>query len=1333
MASSDLRRFLEDALLRYDPDIDLSEGSRANAELVEPIIERIGIDPFDQDVATFVQSRVRQAFPDLAITEVDELTDVLIDPMRVLLEPVIRETKLVKLRRSLRNVDSMSDDEVDALMGNFFANRIGGGFAVGVVRLYFSTPQSITLSAVNPATTRSGLRFLPTRPQQITADQMLLNIEGSEYYFDANYTAERRGDEYNVEPREIVSIANVPTAVRVRNPRRFRFGAPRETNNEFVARVERSLGDKTLNTDRGIVAVLPESFPAIRRIFSVGFRDPEMQRDVVKGAGLGPIPSPDVDGNFFGAGTAPDDLDANTTTRIVDAPSGSFVSRLGAVGTVPAEWFVTLVYTDTTPALRVVDAAVLEVLSNTQIRVDHDLPVTSPATSLTWMLRRRGITLSDIPGGITLPDSTAGTLELPNDTIHIGGKTDIYLAGETETATAQIEGLTDQNPLARGNNALTQGSTPGLEDTVELSGYVPGDRAPEPGMSLVLEEGVDAGSYRIIAITSTSPYTVRLATAMTGAQGGLSWRVVDEIDVELTDPKAIKLTGSDLITVADSGVVTTAGAVNFIDANVVAGDVLEVLDDEYGGEYTVTEVNAVSLVVEPVLVRTLGSVAYRIFRRSEGVDTPVVRITSMELLDSSGAPSGTQIPFRDPVAVVSNAFQNEGTGVRFDGRVITGLVTRSVVPTVGTYAVGTLDFFWEVLDPTAVWAAVPSPSVFTFTPGVKTAAQVAAEINGDAPLVAAGVRALVITKDGREYVGIVSARHVRISGGSALAELGWVIGSSNARLVAAGTDFSQFAVRIGDVVEVVDGTNAGTRGRVIFGPTTGSAFDEVIVGRGPVGPEDTTGQTSLYDNVVFNPDVSARVRIGRPSVGSARAYFLAPTSAEFRYGSTRLTARQGSSELSYVPDPENQRVVVPAPPLTELTHQGTSSAPDSLNDTTVNFLLQGVKPGDLLELLYIPITGTAPLSSVGNIAVGGLSMRIRLGTDPFITITFPFDMPRQDVVDYINEQVGETVASLDLSGALQLQANRPILLDDTPPNALGTLSILSLSNEHPDSGIYIIRSVAENTLTLSTRTPGLVGVSQPLSAYRVLRYVQRVSSTEMNENQDATGLYYADVQMVSEGPGDVYNLNTGVEMEITGHAADGFRLSTENPVLSYSRAEVLFAEISRSILLVGSSDSPEEYVQLSQQNVQVTYDRSQLVDEVQSFCDSDLHRVLNEEILVRHLFPHYVSLTWNYLGGSAEAVMRRAFETLLDEIEPNEALEVTDLTSVLTKRGASSVYVTDTASLTGRAAPLFVVVYHDESRRIRAQIVRDFVTTVRTQRYIPDNIRVLRVSAGTLR
>lgn len=1328
MSLSETRTFLEELVLKYDPDADVSAGSRAQAELIEPILERIGIDPFDEDIHVFVRERVRQSFPDLAITEADDLTDTIIDPMRVLFEPLVREIKLVKLRSSLANQASLSDAEVDSLMGNFFEARRAGGYAVGVVRAYFTTPQTISITQTQPGTTRSGLRFFPTRPQQITADQMLLNIEGSEYYFDINYTAENRGTEYNVEPGEVVSIANLPTASRVRNVRRFRGGVAREDSNTFTARTQRSLSDKTLTVERGISATLFENFPALRRLFVVGFRDPEMQRDVIKGGGLGPVPADDVLGHFYGSGTVIDDLDGDSTTGIFEGLTGNFVSRLGAVGSRPTNWYVTLMY-DHLGTMVVVDARVLEVVSNKRLRTEHEIPVAGIGI-FAWMLRERKLTITDIPGGITLPDTAAGELEIRTDEVHIGGKTDVYVAGETEEGTAQIDSLSDEEPIARGLDAQTNAT-----DIVELNDVLNFDDI-EAGMSLLIEEGSDAGAYLIIEVIPsgthpTPPHSVRLSTTMTGTQGNLSWRVIDEIDVELTDPKTVKIDGSDLLTAAGSDTVQTVSATNFLDVNVQEGDILEVIDVVGGGEFTVTAVGALFLTVTPVLPRTLPGVAYRVFTRSEAVSTPVVRVGSLELLDSSGAPTGTIIPYRDPVLVRSNAFQNEGSGFPFDNIVKAGLVTGGVASLF--VGVGGQTLTCDVYDPEDIWrgpiAAPPSPSV-TFSAGPNlTPAQVAAEINANASFAAHGVRATVITYQSLSYVGIVSDKHVRVTGGSALPTLVLAVGDSNSDVVSMDTadTLPGSKVRRTDLMEFMSGNNVGTVARIITepDPVTGIA----ILGSGPLGPE---GSSRLYYNTSLRPDVGVRARAGRPSVGSARVFFLAPTSAEFDFRSTRFSTLVGDVVLGYIPDPENTRTILPAYPSTNLIDTGTTGV-QLLTDTSENFLLGRIQPGDVLEIKYRPIVGTSPLTPPTAVPVSGLDLVLKLDSDPFITISFPFNMPRQDVVDYINERVGEDIASLNGTGRLVLKGSRRIEIDSVASAAiLPVLFISTYDTEHPNRGEYIIIDVALTSLTISADTP-LVGAPVSDTHYRIKRYLQRISSTEMNLNLDSSGLYYADVQMVSLAPGDLNNIGSGVDMVVTGHRSDGYRLTTDNEATSYSRAEVLRAQISPSILLVGSSDSPEEYVQLAQQSVQVVYDRSQVADDVQSFCDSDFQRVVCEEILVRHLLPHYVSLSWSYASGSSEPEMLRAITDLLDELEPGDEFEVGDVVDTLRRRGATSVFTPDTSALSGRAAPLFVVVHHELDRRVRALIVKDFVDTNRTQRFIPGTITLRRISPGGIR
>jgi hypothetical protein len=1344
MSLQDTREFLEDLFLRFDSSADLSDGSRIQTELIAPILARVGIDPIDESMGVFLLNRLRQARPDLALTEVDELSDLLIDPARILLEPIAREVKLLRLRGDLRNAEQMSDDEADALLYNHFVTREAGNFARGVVRAYFSAPQTISLSQLNPAGSRGGLRFFPTRPQQITADQMIFNRDGSEYYFDINYTAERAGDEYNLEAGEIISIANLPAATRVTNLRRFRDGLPRESTAALVARAGTAAADKTLTVGRGIIRTLGEAFPAIQQMTYAGFRDPEMQRDILTGGSLGPIPEPDVYGTFYGAASVVDDFDADFETPIVEALGGFFVSRVAAVGEDPRSWFLSISYTD--GSLVVKDLRIVEVLSETSVRLEEELPTTLAASSITWALRQKKLTISGIPGGITLPDTAAGELELEDGEVHIGGRTDIYVAGETDEQTAQITTISDEAPLARGADVETFGT-----DIVEIHDAGYDSSLVTAGMSLVLEEGSDAGSYRIIQVAAGGPDLLRLDQVMTGTQGNLSWRIVDEIDIELTDPKSIKAEGADAVVTAENTTVTTLGATNFLDANVQANDILELTGSSaVEGDYTVTEVFATSIRVDPAPPRTVSGVRWRIFTRSEAVQAPIVRVKKMELLDSAGAPTGTEIPHRDPVVVLSRGFGNESSGFVFDGPVVTGLVTGGIATGSALFDTQSSTILWGIYDPDRIWEGPTLSGTFTLPAGSVSADVLVTAINVDAGLAAAGVVGRKITYQSRDYVAFLSgSRYLRFIGGSAFEAINGIVDRlgiplryCSASLRALSADFQSVGVRFGDLIEIYEGNNAVTQTRAVIGPET-ELRESIIVGSGPGGPVSTAfsgGIGGLYNNTVLNPDVGARARIARPSVGEVRTYFLQPTSAEFLYDETVFTVPGLASVVGYRPDPENIRIIQPPPPETALPAGATTTAPNLLTDTARDFRLLGIQPGDLLDLLYVPITGTSPLPSVGNVLVGGLSLRLRLRDDPAITISFPFSMPRQDVVDYINERVGEEIASLGTTGELQLMPEASLLelLDaDAATSVLNAgngdplfLIGAELTNQHPSEGTYIIASVTDTVLTLSGETQFALGATG--TQYRIRRYVQRISSTEMRDNTEA-GLYYADVELIALAPGDQHNISSDLAMEVVGHRADGFRLHTDSSITSFSRAEVLFAELSRTILLPGSVDSPESYVQLSRQSMQVTYDRSELVDEVQSFVDSDLQRVVVEDVLVRHLLPNYVIVNMAYAGGPTEPTMTAALEEYLNGVEPNTLLAVTDLVRVLQARGATSIYVPDASVASGRTAPSYLVLWHDSDRRVRGALVRESAQPSRLGRWIPDNIQLRRLSASGIR
>lgn len=1347
MATSDLRDYVEQLLQRLDPDIDLSAGSLAQAQVIAPLLNRIGTDPFDLSIQTFIQTRIQQSMPELAIQEVDDLSDTLVSAMRVLLEPVVREQKLSRVRSDLRNYDRMADDELDALLANAFETRKAGGLATGVIRFYYPAAQNASFTQTNIAMSKNGLRFIPTVPQAITVGEMLLNREGAEFYVDVNYIAESRGDQYNIDPDQISSVSNVPAASRFKNLKRFRDGAPRETNAEFVARASQSQSDKTMTIERGIARLLGESFPELRRLFVVGYKDPEMTRDVITGGAFAEISTDDAHGHFYGSGYTLDDLSDPVLTSTVVVTGAYLVSRIGPVGTDPDAWYLSLSYSDPLSGeLRVIDTRITEILSETSALVEARLPYNSTAPiSVVWALRKKELTISGIPGGIVLPTSPDGTtITLAPDEVHVGGRADVYVAGATTEATTQISMITDEDPPYQGINVKTQAA---VDPRVVLVNDITTAEqeaisASSVPLTLVLESGVDAGAYRILAVTVGVYMSVTLDRDVTGNQLNIRWRITDEIQVNLTDPRTIKISGGDLVLASGDENVYTVGGTNWIDADVRAGDRIRVTDSLLGlfsTEYTITRVGPTVLGVSPAPERTFASIGYTVYTASAGVETPVVRISRVEVADSSGAGTGTEIPYRDPVLALSESFQNEGAGYSYDGLATLGLVSSGVL-TGGTFAVGASTITWQVCLPGAAWQYVDTGTV-TFSAGSKTAAQVVAEIN--ASTLSTYARAVAETANGKSYVGITSAYLVIFTGGTALTGLGMGPGYTNSSMRSSGTDRLGLYARVarGDCIEVLGPRNAGKWGRLIsLGPAvldvlTGITDVGYRVGTGAVSPPDSGGIFSgLYYPTLYLPEVDVQVRLGRASVGSARTYFLSPTSAEFDTQTTTFTTKGLATDYVFVPDPENTRQLLPYMTVEELPglQAATGVGTRILTDTDGQYLLDRIRPGDLLEILYCAIRGSSVFGT-GALAVTGLEFSIRLGTYPAVRIQFPYDMTLAQCADYINAQLAESIASVD-GNRLRFDANQALYLDTDVLTGPTFFGITLYNNAHVDAGKYVVAGVTETTLEISNRQDAFTGDAGALACrYKVHRHMQRISSTEMNSQQDFSNLYYTDVALIATTPGDLTNISANVEMAVSGHRSDGYRLRTTNSALSYSRAEELIADFSPTLLVVGSLDAPSEALQLSRQNISVQYDRSQLVDEVQNFCDSTFNRVVVADLLARHLFPNYVSTSVYYVGGAGEARARAEIEDLLDSIEPGDELEVTKMVTRIVRAGATSVYALDAASGTGRAAPALVVVYHNADRTVSASLVRDRVATTRTRRFIPDNLSLRRVTSSGIR
>jgi hypothetical protein len=812
----DLRLFLQERVQEFDPSLDTETGSSFDSNVIQPLLSRLGPDPYDTPIRDFIIGRLQREFPDLVVQDGEPIDDYAVKIMQILLTPFRRQIQQISVNQSLAEPETLNEAEADNLAGNFYARRQAGGFSVGVARLYFSSPQFILVTPSNPVSSGDGLNFYPVENQSITADNMLFNTEDNLFYFDVAVRAAAEGQEYNIAPNMLVSVEGIPSAVKVVNQLAFEEGAGKETTEEFIERVENSLSEKSLVTLRGISAKLRDVFENIRIIQVIGYGDPEMERDVITGGGeaqtyavfLGDTP------DTSGLGTPTINLN---TLQLTDGVAGhdDFSDAVVAVGDV-----VTLVDIS---GQTLSDHTVTAVESSTELSVTPN--VTDDLSSSYFMLRRAlgGINISDIPGGILQPITDAGEIPITDNQVHIGGALDVFIrAGAPQEQSSTLDGVLDGSPLIFGVDLESYGegdddvfvhvtekisghiAIPGLDrfgaalatndNLVVRQYYNPGGGGPyapwvpteadvgryvqllgggTPGewgtfrieeilqeeylltyravrirvSTLDEETGVDSGGFTTdnsfdtdfrlvekVSVTSRVRDRNGSRVAITGGSGdilagrdflaegaaigdsvvietaddagiysirriltwvdandtlildrdltrkvkpsgsgdgsGLRYRVADDLNIDLVDPRVTKMplgaifTADDLSTVAGLETVTAVGGdSNFLLAGVEEGDSLEILEGDDEGTYEIQSVSGTTLTLDVAMRNTASGVSFTTFRPLDGVSLPLVRVESVELLDSNSQPTGIQIPYGDSIdARVKGQFSNRAEG-----------------------------------------------------------------------------------------------------------------------------------------------------------------------------------------------------------------------------------------------------------------------------------------------------------------------------------------------------------------------------------------------------------------------------------------------------------------------------------------------------------------------------------------------------------------------------------------------------------------------------------------------------------------------------------------------
>jgi len=111
----------------------------------------------------------------------------------------------------------------------------------------------------------------------------------------------------------------------------------------------------------------------------------------------------------------------------------------------------------------------------------------------------------------------------------------------------------------------------------------------------------------------------------------------------------------------------------------------------------------------------------------------------------------------------------------------------------------------------------------------------------------------------------------------------------------------------------------------------------------------------------------------------------------------------------------------------------------------------------------------------------------------------------------------------------------------------------------------------------------------------------------------------------------------------------------------------------RRFLPAGNSDSPEDMTEVSGRNLKVVYETSTTAKLVHDLMRSDSERPVNANPLGRHFLPSYVFIELTYRGGSTADEVGEVIEAYINNLGAQDELEISDLESFLTKRGATSV------------------------------------------------------------
>lgn len=246
-------------------------------------------------IAEFLRTRLTEYDSKFDVRPGTGYESLFFKPLQFILQPFADEANTLEIAQSFRRIllqddpDAFPEESVDALASNLFVTRVTGSQSGGVGRVYYVDPVDREWPALGSLFTgNNGKNYTNPAPFSILASQMSAQIEDGNYYYDIPLQCTEEGSDGDLEVGGLIELTNDSEAVLVTNKTAFSGGRAKETNTEFITRVQRSIGVRDLVTGKGFNAIIFENFASfVTELQPIGFGDPEMMRDIVYNTHIG--------------------------------------------------------------------------------------------------------------------------------------------------------------------------------------------------------------------------------------------------------------------------------------------------------------------------------------------------------------------------------------------------------------------------------------------------------------------------------------------------------------------------------------------------------------------------------------------------------------------------------------------------------------------------------------------------------------------------------------------------------------------------------------------------------------------------------------------------------------------------------------------------------------------------------------------------------------------------------------------------------------------------------------------------------------------------------------